>query len=69
MNKGSKIFVFVVVFIVIAIIGIIVKEESGMAVMSIAGVAIYYLYQSMFKNDKDKDENKNDNQSDITLKK
>ena len=69
MNKGSKILVFVIVFIVIAIIGTVVKKESGMAVMSLAGVAIYFLYQSMFKNDKDKDENKNDNQSDITLKK
>jgi len=67
MNKGSKILVFAIVCIVITIIGTIIKKESGMAVMSLAGVAVYFLYQSMFK--KDKEQNKNENENDLTLKK
>ncbi len=65
MNKGSKIVVYVIVFIVILVIGTLIKIKSGMAVMSLGGVALYYVSQSLFK----KDENKKDNQEDINLKK
>jgi len=40
------------------------KENGAGAVLSVAGVAIYLLYQAMFKNSKD-----DEGGSDITLQK
>ncbi|WP_417875823.1 hypothetical protein [Winogradskyella sediminis] len=66
MGKGGKVVVFIIVALVLALVATVMKEAGAGAVLSIAGVAILILYQTMFK--KSKAEDKNDD-NDITLKK
>ena len=59
--------VFIVVALVLAVLATVMKEAGAGAVMSIAGVAIFILYQAMFK--KSDSEENTDGGDDITLKK
>lgn len=65
MGKGGKIVVFIIVAFVLVIVATVMKEAGAGAVLSVAGIAIYILYQAMFK--KSKTEEQNDD-NDITLK-
>ena len=67
MGKGGKIVVFIIVAFILIFIATLMKEAGAGAVMSIAGIAIYILYQSMFKKSNSKGTHNQDN--DITLKK
>lgn len=67
MNKGSKIIVFIAVAFVVLLLATFMKEAGAGAVMSVAGVAIYILYQAMFK--KSTSDKKSDDGKDITLRK
>lgn len=64
MSKGARIIVFIIVAFVLLVLATVMKENGAGAVLSVAGFAIYLLYEAMFKN-------KNDDEggSDITLKK
>ena len=64
MNKGAKVVVFIIVALVLVTVATIMKENGAGAVLSVAGVAIYLLYQAMFKNSDD-----DEGGSDITLQK
>jgi hypothetical protein len=66
MEKGVKIVVFIVVALVLTVVAIAMKEAGAGAVLSIAGVAIYILYQVMFKKNSSA---KQPDSNDITLKK
>lgn len=66
MGKGGKVVVFIIVAFVLALVATVMKEAGAGAFFSIAGAAIYFLYQVMFK--KSKPEEQNDD-NDITLKK
>ena len=66
MGKGGKVVVFIVVAFVLVLVATVMKKAGAGAVLSIAGVAIFILYQAMFK--KSKPEEQNDD-NDITLKK
>ncbi len=48
MGKTSKIIVFCVVSLIIIIIFTYIKETRGGAVMWIGGIAIMWMYRSMF---------------------
>jgi L-asparagine transporter-like permease len=66
MGKAGKVVVFIIVAFVLVILATLMKEAGAGAVMSIAGVAIFILYQAMFKKSKQEEPN---NENDITLKK
>ena len=66
MGKGGKIVVFIIVAFVLAVVATLMKEAGAGAVLSVAGVAIYILYQAMFKKSSTEDAN---DENDITLKK
>lgn len=66
MGTSGKIAIFIIVALLLSIIAIVLKEAGAGAVLSIAGVAIFILYQAMFKKDKNKEHNED---NDITLKK
>lgn len=68
MGKAGKVVIFIVVALLLAVLATVMKEAGAGAVMSIAGVAIFILYQAMFKKS-EPDEKANDSDSDITLKK
>jgi 4-hydroxybenzoate polyprenyltransferase len=67
MGKGGKIIVFIIVAFVLVLIATLMKEAGAGAVMSVAGIAIFFLYQAMFKKSKPEDGQNQD--KDITLKK
>lgn len=67
MGKGGKIVVFIIVAFVLVLIATLMKEAGAGAVMSVAGIAIFILYQAMFKKSKPEDGQNQD--KDITLKK
>lgn len=67
MGKGGKIVVFIFVAFVLGLLAIIMKEAGAGAVMSVAGIAIFILYQAMFKKSNPEETQSEDN--DITLKK
>jgi hypothetical protein len=67
MGKGGKIGVFIIVTLVLIVVASVMKESGAGPVMSIAGTAIFILYQAMFKKSKPEDIQSKDN--DITLKK
>jgi len=67
MGKGGKIVVFIIVAFVLVLIATLMKEAGAGAVLSVAGVAIFILYQAMFKKSKPEEEQNQD--KDITLKK
>ncbi len=52
MGKSGKIVVFIIVAFVITMIAAALKKSGAGAVLSVGAVAIYILYQSMFKKDK-----------------
>ena len=67
MGKGGKIVVFIIVAFVLVLVATVMKEAGAGAVMSVAGIAIFILYQAMFKKSKPEENQSKDN--DITLKK
>lgn len=67
MGTGGKIVIFIIVAFVLVIIATAMKEAGAGAVMSIAGIAIFILYQAMFS--KSKPEENSNEERDITLKK
>ena len=67
MGKGGKVVVFIIVAFVLVFLATVMKEAGAGAVMSGAGIAIFFLYQAMFKKSKPEDSQSEDN--DITLKK
>lgn len=67
MNSGKKITVFIIVALAISFIAMALKEAGAGAVLSIAGLAIFFLYQALFKKDKTKQNKEED--TNITLKK
>ena len=66
MGKGGKIVVFIIVAFFLVLIATLMKEAGAGAVMSVAGIAIYILYQAMFKKSNSEDTN---DENDIVLKK
>jgi 4-hydroxybenzoate polyprenyltransferase len=67
MGKGGKIVVFIIVAFVLALLATLMKNAGAGAVMGIAGVAIFILYQALFKKSKPNDKQNED--KDITLNK
>lgn len=67
MNNGKKIIVFIIVALLLSFMAIVLKEAGAGAVLSIAGLSIYILYQAMFKKSKPEENKSKDNE--ITLKK
>ena len=67
MGKGGKIVVFIIVAFILVLIATLMKEAGSGAVMSVAGIAIFILYQAMFKKRKPEEEQNQD--KNITLKK
>jgi uncharacterized membrane protein len=67
MGKGGKIVVFIIVAFVLVLVATLLKEVGAGAVMSVAGISIFILYQAMFK--KSKPEEGQNQDKDITLKK
>lgn len=67
MGKGGKVIVFIIVVFVLVLISTAIKQSGGGAVMSIAGIAILFLYRALFK--KNNSEGKQREENNITLKK
>jgi 4-hydroxybenzoate polyprenyltransferase len=67
MGTAGKIAVFIIVAFVLLLGAILMKEAGAGAIVSIAGVAVYLLYQAMFKKS-DPEEKQNEDQE-ITLRK
>lgn len=67
MGKGGKIVVFIIVVFVLVLVATVMKKAGAGAVFSVAGFAIFLLYQTMFKKSKPEENQSEDN--DITLKK
>lgn len=66
MNKSAKVFILIFIAVVGVLILTLIKESRGasMGFFGIFGVAMYMVYQSLFKSQKADDDN-----DDIVLKK
>ncbi len=60
MSKGSKIFVFAIVAIIVLMLGQYIKMQGGGAVMSIFVFGLFGLYYVMFPKKKKVEENSDD---------
>jgi len=67
MSQAGKIVIFIIAIIIIGGLGAILKEAGAGAVYTVGALALYLLYQALFK--KKSVSEKKEDQTDITLKK